>query len=266
MSTGFRSAIRVITMAGVALLASDGAGAEPRAPPRMEFVPTPDAPMDVWLRRLVGSYGFEGSVEVVYDHPDYVEHGCGPLPPDPAESESIPQPPIIPYCSDVKGAGECIAIGKGPGLQCILDVAWRNFGYLPGGDVLAGGVSYLGPAMELFGMDPGKLVISHLLVDNRGLPEGGEGVIKGNKATFRTPCANAAEVLEAMPPLVESGIRPQPPYYHTAWRTCDRVVRIDAAPDARVLHMSIDINLNGELFTRIVMTMRRKVLTPQAMP
>jgi hypothetical protein len=258
MSTGFRSTVQVIALVGLALLANNRAGADPRTPPRVDYLPTPDVPMDVWLPRLVGSYSFEGAVEVVYDHPDYVEHLCGSLPPKPDEYEVLPPTPILPYCSDIKGAGDCIAIGNGPGLQCILNVSWQNFGYLPGGNVLAGGVSYLGPAMELFGMDPGRLMIRHLLVDSKGLPEGGAGVIKGNRATFKTVCVDSPEILEAMPPLVDSSKQPQPPYYHSAWRTCDRIVRIDVAPGSRVVHMSIDINLNGELFTRIEMTMRRK--------
>jgi hypothetical protein len=258
--------VRLIALASAAALASGGAVGNPRTPPRSSYSMTPDAPMEVWLPRLAGSYRFEGAVEVVYDHPDFVGHGCGWLPTDPAESESLPSALLVPYCSSVKGAGDCVAIGNGPGLQCILDVSWDNFGLLPGGDVLAGGVSYLGPAMQLFGVDPGKLAISHLLVDSKGLSEGGAGVIKGNKAIFKTPCVDSPSILADMPPLTDAGRRPQPPYYHTAWLTCDRTVRIDAAPDAKVLHMSIDIHLNSELFTRIEMTMRRKSLPDPAAP
>lgn len=246
---------------GAALLASAAAHADPRTPPpRADYQLTPDAPMDLWLPRLVGKYSFSGAVEVVYDHPDYLDHRCGgALPPDPLTSESsIPPPPVTPYCSDVQGNGECIAIGKGPGVQCLLNVVWQNFGYLPGGDVLAGGVSYLSPGVELFGMDPSRQVISHLVVDNKGLPERGAGVIKGNRATFKSACVNAPAVLADMPPLANSSRPAQPPYYHYVWRTCDRVVRIDARPDSSVVHMSIDINMNGELFTRMEMTMRRQ--------
>lgn len=264
MSIGFNGFITVITLACMAFLASGAAGANPRTPQRMSYTVTPDAPMEEWLPRLAGSYRFEGSVEVVYDHPDYVEHRCGWLPPDPADSEQPPSALLLPYCSNVKGSGDCVAIGNGPGLQCILNVAWDNFGLLPGGDVLAGGISYLGPAMQLFGVDPGKPAISHLLVDSKGLSEGGTGVIKGNKAIFKTACVDAPSMLADMPTLVGAGKRPQPPYYHTAWMTCDRTVRIDAEPDSKVLHMAIDINLNGELFTRIEMTMRRKVLPDPA--
>ncbi len=199
--------------------------------------------MDVWLKRLVGRYQFEGLVEVVKTE----DHRCGQLPPDPANSN--PPPPAEPWCSSIKGKGDCIAIGTGAGVQCVLNVTWQDL-YdvnMDDGKVynLPGGVSYLDPAMLLFGLDPGKSGINYLLVDNKGLPEGGLGFVAGNRATFKTPCVNGPALLGAMKPL-------DPPA-----RTCDRTIYIDAKPDAKLVFMSIDIDINEEPFTRYVMSLRR---------
>lgn len=72
-------------------------------------------------------------------------------------------------------------------------------GYIRGGfrtgDVVPGAVSYLNPAMALFGLDSRNSAINYLLVDNKGLPEGGLGRNTGNRATFRTRCVNQPGVL-----------------------------------------------------------------------
>ncbi len=221
-------------------------------PPQWQDPSGPPVASDLWLRRLVGPYRFEGMVEVVYDHPDYIEHRCAPLPPDPTQSDN-PPPPAVPYCSGIKGKGDCVGIGKGPGVQCILDVSWQDI-YAVEGRNLPGGVSFLSPAMLLFGLDPGQDAIHYLLVDNKGLPEGGPGSNKGNRAIFKTTCVNAPILLSAMPEVVPDERRPDRP---RNWQTCERVIRISAKPDSRVVNISMDININDETFTRMEITMRR---------
>lgn len=213
----------VAVLAGVAALACSDADAQPRAPEKMGGAVTPDADMDVWLRRLVGRYTFEGMVQIVHD----------------GDCDSI-EPQI---CQSIKGKGDCVAVGDGPGVQCILDVTWLDMFQQPGG------VSYLDPAMALFGLDPGNSALNYLLVDNKGLPEGGQGYIKGNRATFRTLYVNAPVL------LMEMGDKAK------GVTNVYRTVRLDARPDATVVHWSMDIELEaaGErvMWTRFEMTLRR---------
>jgi hypothetical protein len=255
-----RGLLFTLLLAGGALLAPADASAAPReTAPEWKDTVGPPAPMDVWLRRLVGKYEFDGMVEVVY----YEDHRCAPLPPDP-NSQDAP-PPFVPYCSAIKGKGDCVGIGTGPGVQCVLNVSWEDLYEVisptsnTDGSVntdpvgvfnLPGGVSNLNPAMSLFGMDPGKQGINLLLVDNKGLPEGTMGVITGNRATFKTPCVNSPVLINAMKPQkVPKDERPL--------QTCDKVIYIDAKPDAKLLFLSIDFRINDEVFTRYSMSMRR---------
>lgn len=242
-------------LAGVLLLVGDEAVAQPREVPRWNDPVGPTAARDEWLRRLVGRYRFEGLIHAVSMGPE----SCGALPPDPAQSENPPPPPPE-YCKPIRGMADCIAIGTGPGVQCVLNVMWDDLhqvvyptadapppgeGYPPTGVfTLPGGVSYLNPAMAMFGLDGDGSSLSYLLVDNKGLPEGGPGSIAGNRATFRTSCVNAATIFNTMIPTEQ-------------YRSCDRIIRIDAKPDARVLFMSIDVEINEEVWTRYEMTLRR---------
>lgn len=240
-----------------ASLPAAGAGANPRLPPAAGvYEAALPADMDEWLRRLVGRYRFEGMVEVVYAYEDYFEHRCGPLPPDPAEQQSQePEFPPVPYCSNISGMGDCVAIGSGPGVQCVLSVTWNDMYEMDEEGVfqLPGGVSNLSPSMLLLGVDRTNASLNYLLVDQKGLPEGGLGQVLGNRATFRTECVNGPRLLgelrpEFIPPPEFGGRTPQ---------DCERILRIDARPDAKVLHMTMEIAINGEVFTRHDMTLRR---------
>ena len=223
-----------------------------------------------WLRRLVGRYRFEGSVEVVYSHEgeDYDDHRCAPLPPKPDDNGNLP-PLALPYCSTIRGKGDCVAVGKGPGVQCILDVSWQEFRetIAPSDDVskrdapagsytLPGGTPYLAPSMLLLGLDPAQSGIRYLLVDDKGLPEGGVGTIKGNKATLKTSCVNGPALFAEMKPP-PAGDKDHPFRIEGPPRVCNRIQRLEVKTDASVVHWSIDIEINGETWTRIEMTMRR---------
>ncbi len=221
----------VALLACTALLAPGRVSAQPHTEPKLEEIVTPTAEPDVWLRRLVGRYQFEGIINVV------AKGDCG-------------------YCEGIKGTADCVSVGTGPGVQCILNVAWEDIHEVVtpsdterGGVYnIPGGVSYLDPAMALYGLDPGKSGINYLLVDNKGLPEGGLGFIAGNTATFRTPCVNTPVLLNSMRP---------PPRGEAQWRTCDRTIRIDARPDAKLLFMTIDIEINDDPFIRFTLSLHR---------
>jgi hypothetical protein len=237
------------TLICAAALLATAAGANPRDPATRSTyaapvpVVQPDA-MGAWLRRLAGKYRVEGLVEVVYNSPDYDPHRCGVPAPDPPESV------VEPFCQQIKGAIDCVNIGSGPGIQCILQVTWNDFyeiirpvdlGKMAGAFTLPGGTSYLAPAMLLLGIEPGRGGVNYLLVDNKGLPEGGPGSIAGDRATFRTSCVNGPTLLNSMKPQLVAN-RPL--------QTCDRVLRIDAREGSSVVHLAFDIEVNEEMFTR----------------
>lgn len=172
----------VIALLGCgALVVAGTASAQPHNKPE---IPDMNAALPVkdseaiaeWLRRLVGRFKWDGVI------------GAGP------------------NKRPIKGSSDCIGIGDGSGVQCILNVTWVDeYSLNPEANEDNILISYLDPAMELFGLDPLNSAISHLVVNNKGLPEGGLGFIKGNTATFKTPCVNVkvgcyrAVVIEARP-------------------------------------------------------------------
>jgi hypothetical protein len=152
-----------------------------------------------WLRRLLGRYEFAG----------YVDLGGQGNPED---------------LLRVRGSGECVGFGVAPGVQCEIDVRWPKVTGPAGEDVI-GGVSYLSPAMILYGVEPDERGIRYLQVDNRGLAEGATGLVTGDTAAFRTPCVDMAA-------------------------DCHRVVRITAREDSKIVDMQIDTELNYQVVTR----------------
>jgi hypothetical protein len=249
---GFRRTIALLLLA--TLLGSSMAAANPRAQPETiayDIKPVTDpVAVGTWLRQLVGKYRFEGMVQIVYTPPS----SATPL--YPCVREGVP----TDYCQSVKGKGDCVAVGTGPGVQCILNVEWRDIYEIvnsssldePAGVFnLPGGVSYMNPSMSLFGLDPAKATINHLLVDNKGLPEGGMGSVAGNRATFKTPCVNVPILFNAMKPPPRDREEGPP-------RTCERIIRIDAKPDAALINMSVEISINDVIWTRQDLTLRRE--------
>lgn len=246
-------------LACTTLLASGEASADPRSGLTTGQEAGPPTPPELWLGRLVGKYKFEGLVQVV------AKGDCGPLPPDPAKQDQQSEAPPEPYCRTIKGKGDCAAIGTGPGVQCVLNVYWQDMyetafqkseadatevdASPTGVFELPGGFSYLDPAMALFGVDPVKAEIHYLLVDNKGMPEGGPGAVVGNRATFQTRCVNEATLLAAMKPENFNNRKPD---------TCLRKIFIDAKPESKVVLITMDIDINDDPFTRFSITMRRE--------
>jgi hypothetical protein len=228
--------ILALAMLGVGtLLHGTDAGAQARQPPQWNYEADSPVEGDVWLKRLVGRFSFEGVVHV----PGNGE--CG------APGSSL----ITKPCQAIKGIGDCVSVGEGPGVQCVFNVSWTEIwtavtsengdagsytsGYVPAA------VPYLNPSMALFGLDPGQASINHMIVDNKGLPEGALGTNSGNRATFRTTCVNQPGVLGG----------------------CERIFRIEAKADSRILYMWIDVEKGPkglqEPFSSIVLTLRRVV-------
>lgn len=187
------------------------AGAQPRTEPEVDdtALPTITEPAQVaaWLQRLTGRFKYDGMIQM------------GPCAEAPSAEGGPPSPPSGDYCTGIKGKSDCVNVGSGPGVQCILNVTWQDLLHVDfeSGQVEELSVSFLDPAMELYGLEPGRRAINRLLVNNKGIADSGSGSIRGNTATFKSPCTNPAST--------------------TAADECVRTVRIEAKPDARLVHV-----------------------------
>jgi hypothetical protein len=220
------------------------AEAQPRSPAEASGKMTPDAEPHVWLRRLAGRYEVDGAITPAT--PPTPPGGSG----DSGESqeggeedgnanESQTLAPSIFDPRGFRGKVDCVAIGSGPGVQCVLNIMWIEDRALPRGEPIP--VSYLDPSMLLLGLDPLRGAINMFLVDDHGLGEGGWGRIGGNMAVFKVPCTNARVNNEVD--------------IH-----CERITRFEARPDARVVHVWIDIQDTRDHMLygpQIIMTLRR---------
>lgn len=217
--------------ASVIALVAGAVDAQPHAEPEINFTTlqpiTEPAQVEEWLHRLVGRFKYDGMVQM---------GNCVPVP----AVDGGPLPPPSDLCQGVKGKSDCIAIGNGPGVQCVLNVTWQDIYQVDyeNGAVNELMVSYLDPAMELYGVEPATLTIHRLMVNNKGLAEEGRGSIRGNTATFRSPCVNSVVSKTA--------------------ESCSRIVRIEAKPDARLLYVWLGIQLEpADENTYAVLSLRR---------
>lgn len=227
------------------------AGSNPRETRRdMTYLTPPPvtetAQIGAWLQQLAGSYRVEGSVWMLSRFFEFYYEG---------EKREVEFQQRLESAS---GAGDCARVGAGPGMHCIFNIAWQDqyetildpeLGPV-GVYNLPGGVPFLNPSMLLVGLDPGKQGVTFLLVDNKGLPEGGSGSLAGDRATLRAPCVNAPKLLLAMNPAAKFNDR--------LAQTCERITRIDARPDASSVRVDISIQLNDELFGITQLTLYRK--------
>jgi hypothetical protein len=145
------------------------------------------AELDVWLRRLVGQFKYEGIKD--------------------------------PGLESARGTGNCIGVGTGPGVQCMIYLSWPSTHGDPG-------LATHEPAMVLYGMDTNEAGIRSLQVNSKGIPEGALGFLKGDMAVFKLPrCVN------------ESVARPP----------CRRFIRIEAKAGGRFIYMWDDTEHLKEL-------------------
>jgi len=159
-----------------------------------------------WLRRLLGKYRYEG----------YVELGDG--------SAKIRQP--------VTGAGDCVAFGAAPGVHCTIQVSWPEVRG-PNGEAVPGGVSTLVPAMVQYGLDPDRLGVRYMQVDNRGMAERGNGYLWGDVLETKSPCVGIAG-------------------------NCQRITHIEAhPPDGSLIEMQVDIEKDSIRLMRYRFEMHR---------
>lgn len=187
-------------MIGVALFAAGEVNAQARGPSvfRQQSVDPADsaatreakiAELGAWLKRLVGRFHYEGTLDI-------------------ADSPSSER--------RARGVGDCIGIGDGPGVHCVINVTWPEMKWPAGRD----GVRPLAPAMILYGIDPESLGIRVLQVDGRSIAVSALSVLKGDTLAFTTPCINEARI-----------------------PACRRITRIyiPSSSDGNYIRMSLDI-------------------------
>ena len=182
-----------------------------------------------FLARLVGSFVIDGNVDV---------HAQG-------RDEDIRK---------VSGSAECIGFGIAPGVQCELNIRWPETRG-PDGKDMPGGASTLDPAMMLFGFEPvdpnpGALGflpgartappkepespgVSYMVVDSNGIAETATGVmVTANTLQSRTRCMDIPG-------------------------NCERLARITAEPDLKIVEMNIDLEINQEKTAKYQFVMHR---------
>jgi hypothetical protein len=131
----------------------------------------------------------------------------------------------------VRGTGECIGFGPAPAVRCEINVRWTPVPVENRGAVL-GGVSNLNPATMLFGFEKDRTGIRHMLVDSNGIAEGALGYLVEDTLISRTPCVNIPG-------------------------KCERVERITAHNDLKMIDMKIDLVIDYEPAVRYHLVMRR---------
>jgi len=121
--------------------------------------------------------------------------------------------------------------GTAPGVQCTIQVAWPEVQGADGAAV-PGGTSSLVPAMTLYGLDPDFLGIHYLEVDSKGMANAGHGYVWGDTLLTTTACVD-------MP------------------GKCQRVTRINAHPDGKLVETRIDIEVDARRQVRFMFVQRR---------
>jgi hypothetical protein len=139
----------------------------------------------------------------------------------------------------VQGIGDCVGFGIAPGVQCEIKVTWPE-SKGPDGEEIFGGISNLSPAMMLFGFEPDDLGIRYMLVDSQGVAEGGLGLLTGDTFMAKEPCVGTPG-------------------------NCQRIMRIYARPDGKVVQMQIDFEKDAQRVVSFTFVMNR-ISQAQAQP
>lgn len=165
----------------------------------------PQAILD-WMARLVGEFTVAGKVDL---------HGH-------SEADLL----------DMQGRSICVGLGPGPAVQCELRILWPEArGH--GGEAVAGGVSNLNPAMMMFGFEPNRIGIRHMLVGNDGIADGAMGyLLSGDTLVTRARCGGVAGA-------------------------CERMVQVIAEPDGQTVRMRIELQIDLRRTATIAFVMHR---------
>lgn len=165
----------VVAMAANAAPRGETAPPEPQTPESREARRLQMATeMATWLPRMVGQFTIDGVVEFTQTR----AAGAGPPP-----EEEMPQEEPLQNVRPVSGKADCIAIGAGAGVQCVIHAIWEEE-WQSNGLPVEGGVSSIGPAAILYGFDPNASVVRYLLLNTNGIAETRTGTLEGNTLRF----------------------------------------------------------------------------------
>jgi hypothetical protein len=165
----------------------------------------PQAILD-WMARLVGQFTVVGTVDL---------HG---------HSEA--------GLLDLQGHSTCVGLGPGPAVQCELRIRWPE-ARGKSREQIAGGVSNLDPAMMVFGFEPNRIGIRHMVVGNDGIADGAMGyLLPGDTLLTRAKCGGVAV-------------------------NCERAVQVTAEPGGQTVRMQIEIQIDLRKAVTIAFVMQR---------
>lgn len=91
--------------------------------------------------------------------------------------------PESPRPMTATGKADCVAIGAGPGVQCVFHVVWGMELQGQGVNVRMGS-SFLAPAAYLFGFDPNEVVVRTMQLDTSGVAEDMPTTINGDTLSW----------------------------------------------------------------------------------
>lgn len=126
--------------------------------------------------------------------------------------------------AEVNGGSSCVRFGNAAAVQCQINVTWPD---LRDGDgvPVPGGVSSLTPALAVYSLELSAKYVGYFNVDNDGIATGGKGWLLDDTLIARSPCVDFPG-------------------------KCERVVRVEAPPDARVIRMRVDLERDGKVEVR----------------
>jgi hypothetical protein len=157
---------------------------QPGAQPTDRQDPTLVEPA-MWMKRMVGRFRIDG----VIHHEETVDFDRNQDYPDGEVMAN--QMRLNEWDLPVQGKGDCMGIGGGPGLQCVVSMVWPE-AWSATGKAQLGGVPSLTPAMVLAGLTPPitPSEIRFLLVDDKGIVHPGSLTVNGDSAGAKPPCVN----------------------------------------------------------------------------
>jgi hypothetical protein len=126
--------------------------------------------------------------------------------------------------AEVKGGSSCVRFSSVAAVQCQLNVTWPDLRDREGAPV-PGGVSSLTPALAVYSLEIRSKYVGYFNVDNDGVATGGKGWLLDDTLIARSPCTEFPG-------------------------KCERVVRVEAPPDARVIRMRVDLERDGKVEVR----------------
>jgi hypothetical protein len=121
----------------------------------------------------------------------------------------------------VEGDTDCISVGTGPGMNCVITL-------------LAPGIeTNLRPGSYILGVDLETSKVRYASVDSTGAAVGTTGELRGDTATFRTPCEASSA------------------------RSCVSTTRITATGRSENVRLRVDLEMDGRVTTRYDVTQVR---------